>query len=57
MTRDRKVNGEWGKPKPARVAGRDIQTYAEEGERHILERMLGARTYFEYGATTGWDRS
>ena len=49
MTRDRKINGEWGKPKPARVAGRDIRTCADEGERRILERMLGARTYFEFG--------
>ena len=42
-----------GQAEAARVAGRDIQTYAEEGERHILERMLVVRSYFEYG---GYDR-
>jgi superfamily II DNA or RNA helicase len=49
MTRDRKINGEWGKPKPARVTGSDIQSHPDVSERHILERLLGARTYFDYG--------
>jgi superfamily II DNA or RNA helicase len=49
MTRDRKINGEWGKPRPARVTGSDIRAHADVSERHILERLLGARTYLGYG--------
>lgn len=49
MTRDRKINGEWGKPRPARVTGADIRAQADVRERHILERLLGARAYFDYG--------
>jgi superfamily II DNA or RNA helicase len=53
MTRDRKINGEWGKPKPARLTGSDIRAHADVSERHLLERLVGPTAYFDYG---GYDR-
>ena len=53
MTRDRKANGEWGKPRPARVTGSDLQNLEDGDERAILERLAGPRPYSSwYG---GWD--
>jgi hypothetical protein len=48
MTRDRRINGEWGKPRPARVRNSDIHAHPDPTERHILERLLGARTDLSY---------
>ena len=58
MTRDRKANGEWGKAKPARLTDDDIRTHPDENERHILERLAGARQYVGYGGYSafGHDR-
>ena len=50
MTRDRKANGEWGKPKPARLTPADLQALPDATERHTLERLVGARPHFNYGA-------
>jgi superfamily II DNA or RNA helicase len=54
MTRDRKVNGDWGKPKPARVMVADVGHFPHGPDREILERLVGARPetgygYLEYG--------
>ena len=54
MTRDRKANGEWGKPKPARLTPADIQSLPDGTERHTLERLVGARPHFNYGAWTDY---
>ena len=54
MTRDRKANGEWGKPKPARLTPADIQSLPDATERHTLERLVGARPHFNYGAWTDY---
>jgi superfamily II DNA or RNA helicase len=48
MTRDRKTNGEWGKPKIARVTVADVQNLADPDERAILDRLVGPRPH------SGW---
>jgi superfamily II DNA or RNA helicase len=48
MTRDRKASGDWSKPRPARVSPTDIRVLPEGDDRHILERMRGARPQFDY---------
>src|SRR5919198_1026673 len=48
MTRDRRMNGEWGKPRPARVRTSDVHAHPDPTERQILERLLGARTHLPY---------
>ena len=56
MTRDRKTNGEWGKPRPARVTGADIRHFEDSDERAILERLAGPRPHSGwYGY--GWEIS
>jgi superfamily II DNA or RNA helicase len=45
MTRDRKINGEWGKPKAATLSPDDIISHPDPAEREILERLAGARPY------------
>ena len=53
MTRALKANGEWGKPRPARVTAADIRTLAPGADRQILERLLGARPQFDWGGGYG----
>jgi superfamily II DNA or RNA helicase len=48
MTRDRRISGEWGRPRPARIAPRDVEEIADPAERAILERLIGPRP------STGW---
>jgi superfamily II DNA or RNA helicase len=54
MTRDRKANGEWGKPKPARVTSADIDAHPDLQERQLLQRLLGARPQLSYGGWAGY---
>jgi superfamily II DNA or RNA helicase len=54
MTRDRKKNGEWGKPRQARVTPNDIRSHPDLVERQILERLLGPRPYLD-GGNGAWD--
>ena len=42
MTRDRKLNGDWGKPRAARVTADDIRLHADVAERDLLDRLRGA---------------
>src|SRR6185295_10875557 len=42
MTRDRKKNGDWGKPKPAKVTVADVAALSDPAEREILQRLAGA---------------
>jgi superfamily II DNA or RNA helicase len=53
MTRDRKMNGDWGKPRPARVTPADIRSHPDETERQLLERLLGPRPHYDW--VGGWD--
>jgi hypothetical protein len=53
MTRDRKANGEWGKPRPARVSSREIHMLPHGPDRAVLERLLGARPH--YDGSPGYD--
>jgi superfamily II DNA or RNA helicase len=53
MTRDRKANGDWGKPRTVRLMPADIRSLTDASERHLLERLLGARPYYDYGAEFG----
>ena len=55
MTRDRKANGEWGKPKAATVTASDVQTLPACDDRRILEKLLGAQPYYDW--STGLDYS
>src|SRR5436309_4429793 len=48
MTRDRRMNGAWGKPRAARVRISDVHAHPDPTERQILQRLLGARTYLPY---------
>lgn len=48
MTRDRKLNGKWGKPRPAKVTIADVRSHEDVAERHILERFLGARPHLDW---------
>jgi superfamily II DNA or RNA helicase len=43
LSRDRKVNGEWGKPKAARLSPAVISAMPDDEDRRILERLAGAR--------------
>lgn len=52
MTRDRKMNGDWGKPKAATVTAADVRSHPDPGERQLLERLLGPRPHLQWG---GWD--
>ena len=48
MTRVRKANGDWGKPKPASVTAADIASQADPNERQLLERLLGPRPHMQW---------
>jgi superfamily II DNA or RNA helicase len=52
MTRVRKANGDWGKPRPARVTAAEVESQADPEERHLLERLLGPRPHL--GWSGGW---
>jgi superfamily II DNA or RNA helicase len=43
MTRERKRNGDWSKPKTSRLSGADLQNVADPDERALFERLLGPR--------------
>src|SRR5262249_28088117 len=45
MSRDRKLNGDWGKPKPASCSSADLQSLPDGDDRQILERLQGARPH------------
>ena len=47
MTREHKANGEWGKPRTARVMAADVQWLPAGLDRQILERLLGARPHYD----------
>jgi superfamily II DNA or RNA helicase len=49
MTRDRKANGDWGKPKPAKVTPADVAALPDLAEREILQRLSGARGHLDWG--------
>ena len=52
MTRDRKLNGDWGKARIARVTLADVRSHSDLAERQLLERLVGARPHVEW---SGWE--
>ena len=48
MSRERKVNGEWGKPTQARLTAADVAAMPDPADREILERLSGARPLVEW---------
>src|SRR6185295_4935004 len=54
MTRSRKVNGEWAKPKPARLTTAAVAAMPDPADRDILERLSGARPQFDWGGYSGY---
>jgi len=48
MTRERKMNGEWSRPKPAQVSAADLRPASGSADQEILERLQGARPHLEY---------
>jgi superfamily II DNA or RNA helicase len=57
MTRDRKINGEWGKPRPLTVTAADVRSHPDPVERQILERLLGARPHVDWGGYDAYGTS
>lgn len=55
MTRDRKRNGDWGKPKPARVSAADVRALPGGDDREILERLRGASQQIDYAGYSDHD--
>ena len=54
MTRDRKINGEWAKPKPARLTMAAVSAMSDPADRDILERLSGARPQSDWGGYSGY---
>ncbi len=52
MTRQRKKNGEWAKPKPISIARHDVAYLPDPGDRRILEILAGGSPH-SYG--TSWN--
>ena len=50
LTRDRKANGEWGKPKPARLGAINIATHPNDEDREILERLRGPQLHLGWSS-------
>jgi superfamily II DNA or RNA helicase len=50
LTRDRKANGEWGKPKSARLGALNIATYPNDEDREILERLRGPQLHLGWSS-------
>ena len=48
MTRSRKKNGEWGKPKSLTLEESQVRALPAGEDRRILERLRGARPYHEW---------
>jgi superfamily II DNA or RNA helicase len=48
MGRDRKTNGDWARPRPARLAIAAVRTLPPGEDRLILERLLGGRPHYEW---------
>jgi superfamily II DNA or RNA helicase len=50
LGRQRKKNGEWGKPQPAAVSAQEIEQLPEDGDREILALLMGAADPYASGA-------
>ena len=49
MSRERRANGKWGKPKPAGVATRDVPQLPDPIDREIVPLLLGASDVYGSG--------
>jgi hypothetical protein len=51
LTQDKKLNGEWAKPRPVRIPLGLIRHLSDAEDRAILAAILGGRSQYEYGRT------
>ena len=49
MSRHRRTNGQWGRPKPAGVATRDVAHLPDPADREIIPLLLGASDVYGSG--------
>jgi superfamily II DNA or RNA helicase len=49
MTRSKRRDGNWGKPKPLTIASHEVEQLAEESDREILSLLKGADRPASYG--------
>ncbi len=52
MTRERKKNGDWAKPKAAHLRSYQLSQWLDERDREILETAAGASTVYGYGPSS-----
>lgn len=48
-SRDRKVNGDWGKVSPLNVQSKDVPTFRLQEDRELVSAILGARQHSPFG--------
>ena len=53
MTRERKANGDWSKPKPATLTAADMRFFPDNEERQLFQRLVGPRPHPEWSG--GWN--
>ena len=57
LWRQRKKNGEWGKPQPAAVDPADIELLSDATDREILSTLIGASDPYAGAYTTAYSRA
>ena len=57
LWRQRKKNGDWGKPQPAAVAHADIELLSDAVDREILSTLVGASDPYAGTYTTAYSRA
>jgi len=57
MSRQRTKQGKWGKPKPAGVSTRDIESLSESVDREIVPMLLGASDVYGTGYVGDFGRA
>ncbi len=54
MTRSRRRDGEWGRPKPLAIPAHEVEQLAQESDREILSLLKGADRTSGYGFDQGF---
>ena len=57
LSRQRKKNGEWGKPQPAPVSLGEIELFPDATDREILSTLIGASELYAGTYTTAYARA
>ena len=57
LWRQRKKNGEWGKPQPAAVDPADVELLSDATDREILSTLIGASDPYAGAYTTAYSRA